>query len=406
MKILVLRGGAVGDFVVTIPAIAALRRHWPGAHLELVAYPRVADLALAGGLADRVVSLDSAPVARLFSPVASTGCGAPAIPPAEGPAEVPAVVARASGLVAPGSQAGRLAPRRTPVDQSPRGSSRDETGNSSGPESGSDYFRSFDLIVSYLHDPDGIVTRHLEDAGARRLICGSPIVSGCHAVEHLMKPLREIGIAPGPGESPRLTLGEPHLAAGRARVSGLGRRPIAIHPGSGSPSKNWPLDRFAELAARLRAAGSGGPLFLLGEAEREAGERLREMGWECEPLGDPRRPSTAGRGFAPAHARSSRATGQDASPPRPGRHRVPVLSDCTLLETAEALSACAAYVGNDSGITHLAAALGVPVVALFGPTDPALWGPRGPKVTILRAGSDTRSMEKIGVEEVCDVIGH
>ncbi len=57
------------------------------------------------------------------------------------------------------------------------------------------------------------------------------------------------------------------------------------------------------------------------------------------------------------------------------------------LELAEAgavLSECALYVGNDSGITHLAAGLGVPTVAVFGPTDPAVWRPLGPRVRVVR----------------------
>ena len=53
------------------------------------------------------------------------------------------------------------------------------------------------------------------------------------------------------------------------------------------------------------------------------------------------------------------------------------------LKTARILRKAAAYVGNDSGITHLAAALGVPVAALFGPTDPNRWAPRGRDVQIL-----------------------
>jgi ADP-heptose:LPS heptosyltransferase len=51
------------------------------------------------------------------------------------------------------------------------------------------------------------------------------------------------------------------------------------------------------------------------------------------------------------------------------------------------------YVGNDSGITHLAAATGVPVLALFGPTDPAVWAPRGANVRVARwkaAGDETK----------------
>lgn len=42
------------------------------------------------------------------------------------------------------------------------------------------------------------------------------------------------------------------------------------------------------------------------------------------------------------------------------------------------------YLGNDSGITHLAAACGTPTIALFGPTDPQVWGPQGPQVSIIR----------------------
>lgn len=56
-----------------------------------------------------------------------------------------------------------------------------------------------------------------------------------------------------------------------------------------------------------------------------------------------------------------------------------------LLDLARFLAGARAYLGNDSGITHLATAVGVPVLALFGPTDPAIWGPRGHNVRILHA---------------------
>jgi hypothetical protein len=64
--------------------------------------------------------------------------------------------------------------------------------------------------------------------------------------------------------------------------------------------------------------------------------------------------------------------------------RPAVARDWRLDHLAALLDACAGYVGADSGITHLAAAAGVPVVAVFGPTDPALWAPRGPRVAIVR----------------------
>jgi ADP-heptose:LPS heptosyltransferase len=55
-----------------------------------------------------------------------------------------------------------------------------------------------------------------------------------------------------------------------------------------------------------------------------------------------------------------------------------------LEDLAALLGRCVGYVGGDSGVTHLAAAVGTPVVAVFGPTDPAVWAPRGPHVAIVR----------------------
>jgi hypothetical protein len=54
-----------------------------------------------------------------------------------------------------------------------------------------------------------------------------------------------------------------------------------------------------------------------------------------------------------------------------------------LSRLAALLVECSGYVGNDSGVSHLAAALGVPTAAVFGPTDPAVWAPVGPKVSVV-----------------------
>ena len=73
------------------------------------------------------------------------------------------------------------------------------------------------------------------------------------------------------------------------------------------------------------------------------------------------------------------------------------------MEIAEGLAACVGYVGNDSGITHVAAALGIPVVGLYGPTDPAIWGPRGPHVRVITGAEPTTSgLAGITVREVLD----
>jgi len=102
-----------------------------------------------------------------------------------------------------------------------------------------------------------------------------------------------------------------------------------IHPYSGSPRKNWPLARFQDLARRL--------------------ERVMPVRW-C-------------------------SSNQD--PPLPGAAR---FSD--LYDLARWLAGARLYVGNDSGITHLAAAVGTPVLAIFLASDPAIWAPRGPHVRV------------------------
>ena len=116
-----------------------------------------------------------------------------------------------------------------------------------------------------------------------------------------------------------------------------------IHPFSGSSRKNWPLERFRELSQRLTwpVQWSAGPQEQLDGAVRF--ENLYELAcW---------------------------------------------------------LATARVYIGNDSGITHLAAATGIPVVAIFGPTDPAIWQPRGERVRVV-AGK----LADITVEEVLDAV--
>jgi hypothetical protein len=71
-----------------------------------------------------------------------------------------------------------------------------------------------------------------------------------------------------------------------------------------------------------------------------------------------------------------------------------------LFDLARFLAGAAVYIGNDSGITHLAAAVGTPTIALFGPTDPTLWAPRGRMVKVIRAAT----MADISAEEVVSAL--
>ena len=129
-------------------------------------------------------------------------------------------------------------------------------------------------------------------------------------------------------------------------LSGGARPVVALHPGSGGAAKRWPPERFVELARRLITRGCR-PLLIEGPADAEVTAAvLAALGAETERV-------RVARGLS--------------------------------VGALTALLRCAAYVGNDSGVSHLAALAGVPTLALFGPSDPALWAPLGPRVRVLRA---------------------
>ena len=125
--------------------------------------------------------------------------------------------------------------------------------------------------------------------------------------------------------------------------------PIVAHPGSGGIAKCWPAERYE---AVLDALQKDGRLVkaVYGEAEAERWPAARLARW---------------------------------------RDRYGAVGCATLEALLEQLHPAAAYLGNDAGPTHLAAQLGLPTVALFGPTDPRVWAPRGPAVTVLAPPTPT-----------------
>jgi len=202
------------------------------------------------------------------------------------------------------------------------------------------YTRSADLVSSlgrllprvFVHDP-------------------APPPGAGHASIWLARPLASLGVPCGDGDPPPLRATD----AERRDVAALRRelpdRFLAVHPGSGSPSKTWPADRFARTLDALAV-----DRFLLVEG--------------------------------PADAAAA-----DVLAARPGAVRAQGLAPRRL---GALLAEAAAFIGNDSGVTHLAAAFGAPTVALFGPTDPGVWSPAGPRVTLVR--SATPAMEGIAVD--------
>jgi heptosyltransferase III len=191
----------------------------------------------------------------------------------------------------------------------------------------------------------------------RRLIAHDPKPPGAgpHAAAWLAR-----AIAPLVGErelaaatalhAPPLAFTDEERREAEALVRDLPSGFLAVHPGSGAPTKNWPLDRWHEAAALL---ANGAPwLFAVGPAEA-------------------------------------------ALPPPAGAL---LAREWPLRTLAAAFSRAGLFVGNDSGVSHLAAAAGTPTLALFGPTDPALWAPVGPRAVSLRAPDG--SLDGLAVADV------
>ncbi len=142
---------------------------------------------------------------------------------------------------------------------------------------------------------------------------------------------------------------------------------IAVHPGSGSRSKCWPLERYFELIERLQAVNDSFVILFTGDAED--GELRRAV------------------------CRYTR-----------GRKNMLNAAHFELMSAASLLSHCDLYIGNDSGFSHLAGILGCTTTVLFGPTDPLRWKPMGPHVKVVSTNT-SGPMTRIPVDDVIVKIG-
>ncbi len=280
MALTIVRAGALGDVILTLPAVAALRAAYPDARLRAIGYPSI--WAVAGPIVDRVLSIDV------------RGCGALLT---AHPADSPEV-----------------------------------------------QFHGTEGVVAWTsHDP----TEALRAAGVTWVVHAAPLPRpGVHAARLY---LDSVSLRTGTPAS-AFDLVEWHLQysaaeheTARAILRDAGPGPHAvIHPGAGAVWKRWPVEKFASIAAALRQKGFSVAL-VQGPADEEAVAGVRDRSDYPFPV---------------LHGLGARAVGA-------------VLSQSHL------------YVGNDSGVTHLAGISGTPTIALFGPTDPTQWQPLGHS-TVLR----------------------
>jgi ADP-heptose:LPS heptosyltransferase len=232
-------------------------------------------------------------------------------------------------------------------------------------EANDQYWKSFDRIISWTGFGDDNFTNNLKS------IHSDCIIGRWRPEPNESKHVSELFIDTlGLGSSQNNA--KPHiLLNAKLRQAGLQwlrdngwngfSQLIVLHPGSGSEKKRWPLSGFIELAQRL-ANRECSLLIVEGPAEEGLAGSIADQ-------------------LAPAKCIMARSLPLD------------------LLSAA--IQRCLAYVGNDSGLTHLAAALNVPVIALFGPTNPNHWAPLGNNVTVLHKPEGCSACAYKGPEHTC-----
>ena len=311
--------GALGDFLLALPALQALRSACPGARIDLAGNAGWLPLALASGAVDRTLSLDALPLHLGFQ------------------------------------------------DSLPTGHDLHR------------FLSRYDLILSWFGDREGHWERTLRQAGGG-VVHVFPFHRRTdfdgHVSGYFLDTLRRAGIdltkAAGRPPWPAARLWNPdRVRRLLPQRFGEDEPGLCIHPGSGSPSKNWPQENFLQVALETGRRWGLPAVVLLGEAEEQQLSFWRK-----------------------AETRQVR-----------------LKSGLNLPEVSDTLRRALLYLGNDSGISHLAASLGVPTLALFGPTDPVKWSPLGPRVRVLQEGIPCRPggehrncLHQLGTAEVIEAL--
>jgi len=307
---LIIQPGAVGDCLLTLPLARMIRDQLHVTHLDIMGHSQYLSYLLGKTELNRLISLDSINLHRLFT-----------------------------------DHAGFNLPEDDELIE---------------------FFRPYELIVTFLSDHPGHFERNLAFAACMThaadvvaLQLQPPDDYPQHTAHFFMQqfvrqnPAMLLDIDSDFMSSALLQVNPSEIQLGRELLRKHALEPdipvVALHPGSGGVHKCWPLKNFQQLAYSLTQQNYQ-VLFIVGPAETDR--------------------------F------SSETLDQIAS-------NFPLLKDLNLEQLSALLTACCAYVGNDSGISHLAGALNVPTIAIFGSSNPTHWKPLGQKVNIC-SGQSTR----------------
>lgn len=305
-KILIIHQGALGDMILSLPCLHALRTSLPDCSFDVAGYPRILSLLHNRFYADSIISVDSSAFASLYS----------------------------------------------------------EDGNA--PHDMQDYLRECEEIFVFGGASQEILLSNIKKISEKKpyRISTFPQISRSHVVDFQLEQIGAYGFSVSMLK-PRLFVHENDITDSeeflrRKGISPYDQPVIAVHPGSGGKRKNWPVENFLLCIDILYLKARACFLIIEGPAD----EALRQ-------------------------------------PFRTELTHIPklFLSNLDLPLLAAIIKQCALYMGNDSGITHSAAALGTPTVALFGPTDPDVWGPRGNRVSILRGRDERQSWQWASPDE-------
>jgi len=292
MKILLIRSGGLGDCILTLPIAQHIRHIYPGAELHVLGNETMLAVARFSGEFEGFNSIDERGFSGLYSE------------------------SKPSDFL-------RL------------------------------FFSRFDVVYCYSAGNKELLSRNILNSGAGmcHLLDPRPPRNHCsHILEHLMT------IFNGNNKEISDNTEIYNLNKTRRELSVLSKKngkKLVMHPGSGSISKNWPIDRYLSVAERMRMHVT----FLLGpaEIERSPVKNIPESNYA-------------------------------------------IICPENIGKLSSMLAEASLYIGNDSGVSHLASFCGTPSIVLFGPTDPTIWRPLGSNVTVI--SSPDGNINGISADEI------